>query len=239
MTNPQAPTGHSTGNLETSAIDTPGSTSAVLTADATTHRTAARRRSSLALSLAAVGGLALAACGGGSNDDDSGIASLDGSGDGETAADIDPELAMADYRECLAENGVDINIQAGSGGGSISLEGGGEADPQAGGGGFDIDAFRAASEACADLAEAAMGSFTPDPQQQAAMEDAQLRFDECMADRGLEGYGGAVASSGLALDGDTSAADPQSGGSLADVDPDVLAEALEECSAVFDELEES
>ncbi|MEM8619052.1 MAG: hypothetical protein AAGF73_04980 [Actinomycetota bacterium] len=205
----------------------------------TTNDNTTRRRSSIALSLAAVGGLTLAACGG-SSDDNSGIASLDGATD-EAAADIDPELAMVDYQECLAENGVDLSIELGSGGGSFSM-GGSEADPQAGGfANIDLEEFRAASEACADLAEAAMGAFTPDAQEQAAMQDAQLRFQECMDDKGLGAYTGmmAASSTGLALDGSTGASDPQSSGSLDDVDPDVLADALDECAVVFDELEGS
>ncbi|MEO1057392.1 MAG: hypothetical protein AAFY28_10805 [Actinomycetota bacterium] len=208
----------------------------------TSTRDSARRRSSIALSLAAVGGLAVAACGGGSSDDDSGIASIDDATD-EADGDIDPELAMADYRECLAANGANIDVQVGAGGGSISLDGGGgEADPQSGGlGGLDMEAFQAAVEACSELGQAAMGAFTPDPQQEAAMQDAQLRFEACMADKGLDGYAGSMMTSqgGLSLDDDGPSADPQSSGSLDDVDPDVLAAALDECSAAFDELEAS
>ncbi|MEM9515217.1 MAG: hypothetical protein AAGA42_10210 [Actinomycetota bacterium] len=208
---------------------------------AAVDRSATRRRSSLALSLAAVGGLAVAACGGGSSNDDSGIASLDGAGDGESAADIDPELAMADYRECLADNGANIDVQVG-GGGSISIGGGVEADPQAGGiGGTDPDTFSAAVDSCAELGQAAMGAFAPDPQQQAALDDAQLRFEECMDDKGLGGHVGSMMTSnaGIGVEDSAGADDPQSGGSLDDVDPDVLADALDECGAVFDELEAS
>ena len=216
---------------------TPATSTPSLIDTATTARTRARRRPMVALSLAAVGALALAACGGG-GDDDSGIASIDEPTDTEDEV-VDPDRAMADYRQCLADNGFDIDIQVGGGGGSISLGGGGdEADPQSGG--FDPDAFSEAADACSDLADAAMGAFTPDPQQQAAMQDAQLRFEECMADNGLAGYtGGATMASGLGIGGSGGAADPQSGGSLDEVDPDVLREALDECSAVYDELEES
>ncbi len=189
-------------------------------------------------SLAAIGVLALAACGGSSSDDDSGIASLDDpvEADGEA---IDPDLALADYQQCLRDNGAGVDFHAGAGGGSISIGGSGEADPQSGGG-FDADAFRQAAEACSDLAEAAIGAFTPDPQQQAEIEDAQLRFDECMSDKGLEGYRGNMAtSSGLDIAGSGDASDPQGGNSFDDVDPDVLREALDECSAVYDDLEAS
>ena len=189
--------------------------------------------------MAAVGALALSACGDGGGDG-SGIASIDDPTEGLTDAGdgvVDPDLALADYQQCLRDNGLDLQVQAG--GGSISIGGGGgEADPQSGG--FDSDAFREAADACRELGQEAMGAFTPDPQQQAAMEDAQLRFDECMADKGLAGYtGGAMASSGLGIDGSNGATDPQSGGSLDEVDPDVLNEALDECRTAFDELEQS
>lgn len=218
----------------------------------------------LALTLAA-----LSACGGASGDDgDDGVASLDPSGDHAGTGDagdnggepVDPEEAALAYDRCMAERGFPTDAASGltAGGGGIVVEREVDDPPSEDGAGQhmigpggleveddDVDAFLAADHECQPLLREAMGTPADlDPEQQAAIEDANLRLQRCLDDAGLgihiqiggPGSESADLRDGLLASGGSDgppAGDPPTEAEQAEADA-----AVAECMKVFDEYPE-
>ncbi len=138
---------------------------------------------------------------------DAGSADASSEGSSELEAPEDPEEAFALYDQCLQDHGVDP-------GEGFVVAGGGDAiavapadGAQTDGGGPDNQVFvygdgpngeqppeidqklLDASEACRGHLANATPDFDLTPEQQAAMEDAQLAFQQCMQEHGIEGGG--------------------------------------------------
>lgn len=181
--------------------------------------------------------LALSACASGA-DTDAGVATLDdGAPTNDTASETpseDVEQAMLDYTQCLREQGLDVpdpqfdedgRVIVGQETGGTGGDGGGDPDnpePQ----NFGPEAFERAQEICGDPPEAAMPEFSAEDQ--SAMQDAALKFAQCMRERGIDmpdpkiGEGGGVMM--------------ERGGTARDVnDPDFKA-AEAECQEAFADL---
>jgi predicted small secreted protein len=137
-------------------------------------------------------------------DDDAG-----GGADGVALeAPEDPEEAFALFQACMEEHGVDMpasvtvtrdgdqKIAVGGplvissddngpdGGAPPDDEGDGES--RVGPPSIDVEEMEAANEACRGHLENAAPDFDLTPEQEAAMEDARLEFDQCMRDQGVE-----------------------------------------------------
>lgn len=224
------------------------------------HRTAPHRRLAAVLAGACV---ALAACGSGegtaSNDgvasldtgtDDTGTDDTDTSdeGDVELDAPADPEEAMALFQSCMTDHGVEgggfaIATRSGSDGemievGSDPLDS--EELPAMPMEEIDPEVFEAANEACNGHLANAMPEFDLTPEQEAAMEDARLEFEQCMEEQGVEmpemvtrGDGGSLS---ISVGGETG--EPVPALSLDDIDMDAFNAAAEECQKVYDEYPE-
>lgn len=211
-------------------------------------------------------GLTLAACGGGAGDEpSSGVASLAETGEpvagddgttpdagGEVAgepavesdreAPEDPELAFALYDECMSAAGFDFGSSLGGEDGEgiaieeVEVPAG--ADPQQGGlDDFDFSAdFDAADEDCSGHLANLDIDFDLSPEEEAALEDAQIAWAACMREQGIEvpdfdgGEGVAIVIGPEAED-----SDPQSGG-VDELDFEAFEEANEQCAGVFDEM---
>jgi len=204
-------------------------------------------------------GLVAAACGSDEAADTSGIASLTDGEDDDSAADgstlIDDaaeapenaEDAFALFDECMTDRGFEFASTASSSGavGSLSIEGGSavtEVDPQSGGiEDFDLDEFEAANDECRVHLANIDGGFDLTPEQEAAFEDAQLEFQSCMSDAGIEmpdiigGGSGGLSLQVEEVDGDL---DPQAGAGFtgSDFDFEAFQEAAETCNHVFDDI---
>ncbi len=169
--------------------------------------------------------------------------------DGVEAPD-NPEDALALFNECMEEHGFGgvVTVIAGGGPGSGGLPIGDtevqEIDPQAELGSFedfDKDAFDEANTACEGHLANLDGGFDMTPEQEAAMEDAQLEFADCMADLGIE-MPEVVSSGGFAITDEVEASevDPQPGGPAPDdlgFDLEAFEEAASACDSVFDQFE--
>jgi hypothetical protein len=99
----------------------------------------------------------------------------------------DPEEAFRLYNTCMTEAGFDggsmgIVTDAPSG---VEIELEDEADPQLADD-FDVEAFEAADVACQPHLANAFGDFEVNPEQEAAMRDADLAFSRCMQEAGFE-----------------------------------------------------
>jgi hypothetical protein len=215
--------------------------------------------------LVAVGvGLLLAApaCGSAAADGGEGVASIVGGGSEQAAAAADdpeapsdPDEAFALFEECLSDQGFDFESVAGDdaeiGGGeapdgrALVIERAGPrdgSDPQAGSGGRlvvdDPDAFQEAEEVCRPHLANVQRDIDLSPEQEAAMEDAQLRFADCMEEHGIEGLdvaaggGPGIDIRSERVDEGPAAPDPD------DLDFEALQEATEACMGIFDEYPE-
>jgi hypothetical protein len=174
----------------------------------------------------------------------------------ELEAPDDPEEAFALYDQCLQEHGVDPGegfVVAGDGD-AIAVAPADGARPE--GDGADSQVFvygegpngeqppeidedmLAAMEACRGHLANATPEFDLTPEQQAAMEDAQLAFQQCMEEHGIEGGGFTIAiGDGPALDVDERQ-DDQAAPPPAEVDPEEFQAAAEECQSVYDDYPE-
>ena len=179
----------------------------------------------------------------------------------ELEAPEDPEEAFALYDQCLQDHGVDPGEGfVVAGGDAIAVAPADGATPAAGansdGEGPDSQVFvygegpngeqppevdqelLDASEACRGHLANATPDFDLTPEQQAAMEDAQLAFQQCMQEHGIEGGGFTISvGDGPALDVDERA-DNQAAPPPAEVDPEQFQAAAEECQSVYDDYPE-
>lgn len=202
--------------------------------------------------------MALAACGTASGADTTdGVASLqeeDAATDTTAASEdpetpTDPEEAFALFEECMADHGIDMGegaIRTSDGGVAIQRgESESESNSSFGGSqgeGIEVDPeeFRAADEECSHHLDNLDDGFELTPEQEAAMEDARLAFQECMKEHGVEGDfmvavgngGGASFSSEV---DERTESDPQA---QSELDPEELDKAHEECIKIFEETPE-
>lgn len=133
----------------------------------------------------------------------------DGSGDAEGVAleaPEDPEEAMELFQQCMEDQGIDmpaaVTVTRGGDqsiavGGAPLVISGGEGPPpdddddtdgeeRVGPPPIDVEAMEAANEACRGHLDNAAPDFDLTPEQEAAMEDARLEFDQCMEEQGVE-----------------------------------------------------
>ncbi len=188
--------------------------------------------------------------------DDSEAASGEATGDdAELEAPDDPEEAFALFNDCLEEHGVDpgegFMVDGGDAAIAVAPVDGGADGPGSGprdqvfvtgegpGGTLPAidDEFLAANEACrGHLANASRG-FDLTPEQEAAMEDAQLAFQQCMSEHGIEGGGFSISvGEGQALD--VQEAPEADTPPPVEIDPEEFQAAAEECQSVYDEYPE-
>ena len=176
---------------------------------------------------------------------------------GQLEAPDDLEQAMALYDQCLQDHGVDPGdgfVVAGNGDAVAVAPAGGA---PAGGDAPDDQVFVYAedangneipppSEELIEASEACRGHLanaTPDfdlsPEQEAAMEDAQLEFQQCMEDHGIEGGGFSISVGGggpglevIERDAEQAAPPPS------DIDFEEFQAAAEECQSVYENYPE-
>lgn len=177
----------------------------------------------------------------------------------ELEAPDDPEEAFALYDQCLQDHGVDPGegpVFATAGGDAIAVAPADGAKP-AGGEGPDSQVFvfgdgpngsvppeidqemLDAMEACRGHLANATPDFDLTPEQQAAMEDAQLKFQQCMEEHGIEGGGFTISvGAGQALDVHEEQDDQAAPPPTAEIDPEQFQAAAEECQSVYDDYPE-
>ena len=143
------------------------------------ERRQVRIRARGALALCALA-LAASACGGSASNDD-GVATLGGRGDGGSSSskDQDPQEALLRYARCMRANGVDVPDPRRDADGGMVMEGG------PGGGGVDPD-FEEADEECRHLLPERGEGPQLSPEQQDALEEAELAYADCMRDQGVD-----------------------------------------------------
>lgn len=96
-----------------------------------------------------------------------------------------------------------------------------------------------ASEACRGHLANATPDFDLTPEQQAAMEDAQLAFQQCMEEHGIVGGGFSISiGDGQALDVNEQQDDQAAPPPPVSVDPEQFQAAAEECQSVYDDYPE-
>jgi hypothetical protein len=184
----------------------------------------------------------------------------DGTGDvagDDSEAPTDPDEAFELFNECMADQGFDIDAKApGDDEGSVSVEASSESGgPEPGGGPVimgpggvridpeDAEDFQAANETCSVHLANVENQFEMSPEQQAAMEDATLRIEKCMKEKGFDVH--IQVSSGGSGPGLETHEAPEGEGPADgepinpdDVDKDALEAATRECNKIFDEYDE-
>ncbi len=160
-----------------------------------------------------------------------------------------PEDAFALFNECMEEHGIAGGVTVFAGGdaetGAVEIEPMEieEVDPQTAGGSledFDADMYDEANKACEGHLANIDAGFDMTPEQQAAFDDAQLEFADCMAEHGIDVPEPASSGGGIVVSAATEEGDPQSGvGSPDDLDFDFEAfdEAAKDCDSAFAQLE--
>ena len=103
-----------------------------------------------------------------SSDVDGGDDSDGSSAAGGEVSDEDAEAAQLRYDQCMADLGIDEDELFGDGTATID-------DSQ-------YDALISAQEECRPILEAVFGSFELSPEQEAAQQDADAKFSQCMSD---------------------------------------------------------
>ena len=141
-----------------------------------------------AMAIAVVLALTSAACGRG--DDDGGVATIDGgdAANGSSASpSVDPEDALAEFAECMRDNGIedfpDPQIDE-DGAIQIGIGGGGDDSPTE----EDRQAIEEAMAACEELLPQGEGPGQIAEEDQAAAQDAAVEFAECMREHGIEEF---------------------------------------------------
>lgn len=149
--------------------------------------------------------------------------------------ELSPEEAMRKYESCMAENGVAINAGGDEQGGGQQV---GD-DPTSGQAvdeeSFDFEQFEAAEKKCGQYLADAGGEFNLSPEQDAALKDANLAWNKCMKDQGIDVA--PITASGETLDSDND----QTGQGLtaiAEEDFEKFEKAANECEQAYAEFEE-
>ncbi|MEM8925867.1 MAG: hypothetical protein AAGD35_20370 [Actinomycetota bacterium] len=175
--------------------------------------------------------LLVAACGSGDDEAAPAVADIPGA-EGENAAgadgdsDMSPEAAQLAFEQCMKKQGVSIDLGGDSDGESIE----GDDDSAVAETNEDNEKFEAAMEECGSILSDSFGELDTNPDQEAAMKDAQAAFARCMADRGFE-----------QSSDDNEEEEGVTEGSEDDVlsfdtdDPEALQDALSQCESVYDD----
>ncbi len=109
--------------------------------------------------------------------------------EGGEPEEVDPEIAMAEYEQCMADQGVTMSLAvAGEEGSSIETfeTDPNDADANAGAESLDFEDFEAAAEICEPILENAFRSFEMTPEQEAEMADQMLELERCMSEAGFD-----------------------------------------------------
>lgn len=149
--------------------------------------------------------------------------------------ELSPEEAMRKYESCLAENGVDLNAGGDGLGGGQQVGDDAASDGAVDEESFDFEQFEAAEKKCGQYLDGAGGAFDLSPEQEAALRDAELAWNKCMKERGVDV--GPIGASGETLDSD----DNQSGlgiAAIAEEDFEEFEKAASECEQAYAEFEE-
>jgi hypothetical protein len=188
--------------------------------------------------------------------DDATTVGSDEADDDELEAPEDPEEAFALYDACLQEHGVDPGegfvVIAGDEAVAVSPDQAGPAGslPQGdqvfvngrGPGGEEPPEITPelieASEACQGHLANATPDFDLTPEQEAAMEDAQLEFQQCMEEHGIEGGGFSVSLGEGPAIGVDEAPDEMTTTPPVAVDPEEFQAAAEVCRSVYESYPE-
>lgn len=163
--------------------------------------------------------LALTACGSNS-DSGGGVASLSGNSGSDTSSKSDEQQAL-DWARCMRDEGVDVpdpktddngNLQQGQ----IRVGHGSDIDP---------DKFQKAVEECGQPPGRQM-----DPEHQAAMQDAALKFAQCMRSKGYDMPDPTFdQNGGMSLQ-------RRQGDAKIDMDDPQVQKDMNECQQAFDEV---
>jgi hypothetical protein len=175
---------------------------------------------------------------------------------GELEAPEDPEEAFALYDACLQEHGVDpgdgfvvaagdasiaVAPDRGAPGGSVP-EGDQVVVNAVGPDGAEPPEITPelieASEACQGHLANATPDFDLTPAQEAAMEDAQLEFQQCMEDHGIEGGGFSISFGEGPAIGVEEAPQELTTMPPVEIDPEEFQAAAEECRSVYENYPE-
>jgi hypothetical protein len=168
--------------------------------------------------------LAGAACGGSS--DDGGVASINQSAaasDAPADSKADVEKQLIAYTQCLRDQGIDIADPQVDADGNLRMGG---VKFQGGGGDRSnlADQFTKAREVCGEPPEGAGGMFSHGGDQ-TAMQDALVKFAECMRGQGVDvpdpDFSGGVQGGGMSILHDLDRDDPK------------VSAAMEQCQSVF------
>jgi hypothetical protein len=172
-----------------------------------------------------------------------------------TEAPTDPNDAFVLYDTCMADHGFLTDAAGSAGGptvsgGEVTVSGSDASDgsgPQvhaAGPSGIEIppedtEAFAAADEACrVHLANIVRGQELT-PEEQAAMDDANLKMQQCMNDKGFNvQFSISGSGSGTAVETRKAAPDADQTPVSAPPDPAEFEAAMQECAKVFDDYPE-
>ncbi len=113
-----------------------------------------------------------------------------GEADASSADDeeVDPEIAMAEYEKCMADQGLDMQFVTEGDGAMIETFDAAPEDLDDGKSisDFRFEEFEAAEEICGPILEEAFGSFEMTPEQEAEMADEMLELSRCMSDAGFD-----------------------------------------------------
>jgi hypothetical protein len=174
----------------------------------------------------------------------------DGSGSGDAEAPTDRNAAFVLFDQCMAEEGFPTDaagavddgpvVHSQSAGsddtGPVAVGPGGVAIPAE-----DMEAFQAANDVCQKHLANIQAEADLSPEQQAAMDDAVLKVQQCMVDKGFDiqlDIGGGAGSGGTVNvdnDGNGESAPPANAG---EIDREAMDAAMDECSKVFDDYPE-
>lgn len=108
---------------------------------------------------------------------------------GESDEEVDPEIAMAEYEQCMEDQGVSMSlaVEGGDGAAIETIETDGDDEAlEFDGQNLDVEDFEAATEVCEPILEDAFGSFELSPEEEAEMADQMLELEKCLADEGFD-----------------------------------------------------
>lgn len=116
--------------------------------------------------------------------------------DAEQASDgepVDPEVAIADYEKCMADQGIEMQMVTGNvdGSGFESLDDTIITDPDELDGTnqastFGSEDFEEAEKTCGPILEDAFGDFELSPEQEAEQADEMFELQKCLAAEGFD-----------------------------------------------------
>jgi len=106
---------------------------------------------------------------------------------------VDPEVAIADYEKCMADQGIEMQMVTGNvdGSGYDSFDDAIISDPDELDGTnqaptFGSEDFEEAEKVCGPILEDAFGDFELSPEQEAEQADEMLALQKCLAAEGFD-----------------------------------------------------